>query len=130
MAGFEELEVYQLAREMANVVCAAVGDWENFHKYSVGQQIVRSADSIGANIAEGYGRHTLADNRRFVVIARGSLYETMHWFQLGCDRQLWEGKELRAVQEMLDELAPRLNAYLRSFHRRIAQAKQVQQFKP
>ncbi|AFY71922.1 S23 ribosomal protein (plasmid) [Thalassoporum mexicanum PCC 7367] len=125
MSGFLELEIYQLAERLANAVCNAVSSWENFHKYSLGQQMVRSADSIGANIAEGYGRHSLADQARFVVIARGSLYETMHWYRLGCDRQLWEGEEQRALQEMLDELAPRLNAYLRSFHRRMAQAKQV-----
>jgi four helix bundle protein len=125
LSGFLDLEVYQLSEKLANMVCKAVSSWDNFHKYSLGQQIVRSADSIGANIAEGYGRHTLADQARFVVIARGSLYETIHWYRLGCDRNLWEGKEQKALQKMLDELAPRLNAYRRSFYRRMAQAKQV-----
>ncbi|WP_366914315.1 four helix bundle protein [Mastigocoleus sp. MO_188.B34] len=39
----------------------------------VGKQIVRSADSVCANIAEGRGRFNDQDNRRFVKIARGSL---------------------------------------------------------
>ncbi len=45
----------------------------------MGTQIIRSADSVCANIAEGRGRHSDQDNRRFVKFARGSLYETVNW---------------------------------------------------
>ena len=51
-------------------------DGTRLPKNTVGKQIVRSADSIGANIAEGTGRHNFQDNQRFVKIARGSLNET------------------------------------------------------
>ena len=40
--------------------------WEPFAKNTIGTQLVRAADSIGANIAEGYGRGSFADNKRFV----------------------------------------------------------------
>ncbi|WP_333254109.1 four helix bundle protein [Microcoleus sp. S13_C5] len=39
----------------------------------MGKQIVRSADSVGANIAEGHGRYSCQDNQRFVKIALGLL---------------------------------------------------------
>lgn len=57
-----------------------------FAKDPIGKQIVRSADSIGANIAEGLGRGSFQDNRRFIKIARGSLNETQHWLRLAHTR--------------------------------------------
>ena len=75
---FENLKVYQLAEELADKIWAIVLRWDYFAKDTVGRQVVRSADGIGANLAEGTGRGTLQDNRRFVRMARGSLYETKH----------------------------------------------------
>jgi four helix bundle protein len=56
-----------------------VTDWDSLDQWSLGIQLLRSADSIGANIAEATGRTQTADRRRFYVIARGSLFETEHW---------------------------------------------------
>lgn len=74
---FENLRVYQLAEKLANEIWTIVQEWDYFAKETVGKQIVRSADSIGANIAEGNGRYNIPDNQRFVKIAKGSLYETI-----------------------------------------------------
>ncbi|WP_445629699.1 four helix bundle protein [Nostoc sp. DSM 114167] len=70
---FEDLEVYQLAQKLANEIWRIAKGWEKFTKNTLGKQIVRSADSICANIAEGRGRYNDQDNRRFVKIARGSI---------------------------------------------------------
>ena len=70
--------------------------------------------SIGANIAEGTGRGTYQDNRRFVRIARGSLYETRHWLRRAYSRRLLSDDQVAELKPLIDELAPRLNAYLRS----------------
>jgi four helix bundle protein len=67
---FQDLKVYQLAEELADAVWAIVEKWGNFARDTVGKQLVRAADSIGANIAEGSGKGTFNDNRRFVRIAR------------------------------------------------------------
>jgi four helix bundle protein len=53
---FEELEVYKLSERLADEVWAAVSSWDRFARDTAGKQIVRAADSIGANIAEGTGR--------------------------------------------------------------------------
>jgi four helix bundle protein len=55
---FEELRVYQMAEELADAVWSMVAEWETFAKETLGKQIVRSADSVGANISEGFGRVT------------------------------------------------------------------------
>jgi four helix bundle protein len=115
--GFENLAVYQLAERLAdeiwNVVCA----WDNFAKDTIGKQLVRSADSIGANIAEGTGRQSFQDNKRFVRIARGSLYETKHWLRQAFKRKLLKENQVASLKSIVDELAPRLNAYLNSIGR-------------
>lgn len=79
---------YQLAAALADDIHALVLPWPSFELWSVGIQLVRSADSIGANIAEGLGRGTLADQRRFFLIARGSLRETEHWLERASQRGL------------------------------------------
>jgi four helix bundle protein len=112
--GFEELRVYQLAEEVADAIWDLAIEWAPFAKDTVGKQAVRAADSIGANIAEGSGRGTYQDNRRFVRIARGSLYETRHWLRRAFKRRLLSDDQVNRIKPLLDELGPKLNAYLKS----------------
>lgn len=88
--------------------------WDDFARRTVGGQIVRSADSIGANIAEGTGRGSYADNRRFVRTARGSLNETRHWLRRAFKRGLLTAEHIEELKPLMDELGPRLNRYLKS----------------
>jgi four helix bundle protein len=111
---FEKLKVYQLSERLADSIWDIVLHWPFLAKDTVGKQIIRSADSIGANIAEGVGRQTYQDSRRLVRVARGSLYETKHWLRRAFKRQLLNQKCINELKSILDELLPRLNAYLRS----------------
>ncbi len=111
---FQDLQVYQLAERLANEIWTIVNDWNGFTKDTVGKQIVRSADSIGANIAEGVGRGSFQDNRRFIRIARGSLNETQHWLRQAYIRHLLTDEQVDTLKSIIDELAPKLNAYLKS----------------
>ncbi|MEL7362224.1 MAG: four helix bundle protein, partial [Bacteroidota bacterium] len=111
---YENLEVFQLAERLADRVWTVVSVWDGFAKRTVGSQLVRAADSIGANIAEGAGRGSYNDNRRFVRIARASLYETRYWLRRAHHRGLISPTDIDALTPMIDELTPRLGAYLRS----------------
>lgn len=111
---FEDLEVYRLAEEVGDRVWDLVLGWDNFAKYSMGSQMTRSADSIGANIAEGFGRFHFAENKQFNRIARGSLYETRHWIRRANKRNMISKEKLDLLNGLLNELSPRLNAYIRS----------------
>ena len=113
-SNFEKLEVYQLSEAVADRVWNLVRQWPQFAKSSIGNQLVRSADSIGANIAEGVGQKTTGANKYHVRIARGSLYETKHWLRRAYQRELLTDKQVAELKPLLDELAPRLNAYLNS----------------
>lgn len=111
---FQELQVYQLAERLADEIWKIVNTWEPFAKDTVGKQLARAADSIGANIAEGVGRGSFQDNKRFVKIARGSLNETQHWLRRAYNRNLLTPEQIDGLKPIIDELAPKLNSYLKS----------------
>jgi four helix bundle protein len=85
---FEDLRVFQLAEKLCDDIWSIVISWEYFEKNTVGMQLVKSADSVGANIAEGAGRGTHRENKRFVRISRGSLNETKYWIRRARRRSL------------------------------------------
>ena len=114
---FENLRVYKLAEELANEIWKIVLRWDTFARDTVGKQIVRSADSVGANIAEGTGRHSFQDNRRFVKTARGSLNETQHFLRCAFKRNLLTVADVKKIKPLVDNLAPQLNSYLKSIGR-------------
>ncbi|MBC8029191.1 MAG: four helix bundle protein [Pyrinomonadaceae bacterium] len=111
---FEKLRVYRLSEKLADELWKTVTGWSYFERDTVGKQLVRAGDSIGANIAEGSGRGTFLDNRRFVRMARGSLNETKHWLRRAHKRSLLTAAQTTKLKPMVDELAPMLNAYLNS----------------
>ena len=111
---FENLQVYQLSEKLSDEVWKIVLTWDSFAKNTVGAQIVRSADSIGANLAEGSGRGSNQDYKRFIKISRGSLYETRHWLRRAYKRELLSKEQIEILIPLIEELTPKLNAYLRS----------------
>ena len=88
--------------------------WNHLAQDTVGRQLIRSADSIGANIAEGTGRGSFAENRRFAKIARGSLFEVKHWLRRAYRRKLLSKSEITSLQNLTEELTPKLSAYIKS----------------
>src|SRR6188472_779675 len=84
----DNLRVYQLAMQLGEDAWALTADWQWFEKSSMVLQLVRSADSVAANISEGYGRYSFKENARFCYYARGSLRETMTWLTKAHNRKL------------------------------------------
>jgi len=76
-----ELEVYKLAEELSDLVWYDFDKWNKKVQNTVGYQIIRASDSIAANIAEGYGRYTPADRKKFYIYSRGSFEETKLWLR-------------------------------------------------
>src|SRR5262245_37833909 len=114
---FEDLRVCQLSEVLADRIWDIVLKWDFFAKDTVVRQMVKAADSVGANIAEGVGRGSFQDNRRFVRMARGSLYETRHWLRRAFRRSLLSASDIDHLRPLIDELTPKLNSYLKSIGR-------------
>ena len=60
---YENLRVFQLSELLADEIWTIVTNWKYFEKDTVGKQLVRTVDSVGANISEGAGRGSFQDNR-------------------------------------------------------------------
>jgi four helix bundle protein len=116
---FHELAVYRAAAALADDIRGCVRSWESLDMWSAGIQLLRSADSVAANIAEGTGRHSLRDQLRFYVMARASLYEVRHWLARATARNL---NLPRDVEGRSDEAGRMLNGLIAATRRR-AQAR-------
>ena len=115
---FENLRVYQLAEEIADLAWKVVAGWEYLAQQTVGVQFIKSADSMGANIAEGSGRGSPAEKKRFAKIARGSLFEVKHWLRRAYKRQLLSDSEVKLFQRLIEELTPKLSAYINAISKK------------
>jgi four helix bundle protein len=89
-------------------------DWEFKARQTIGIQMIRAANSIAVNIAEGYGRYTPNDRKRFYIIARGSLYETQCWIQKALRRNLLKEEHSSKLLNLVNILAPKLNQFIKS----------------
>ncbi len=111
---FEDLIILHNVEEMADEIWRLVLNWDVFAKDVVGKQLTRAVDSIGANIAEAYGRFHYGEKLKFLYYARGSLFETKYWLNRSCARSLIGERQLAAYGRQLNQTGKQLNAFARS----------------
>ncbi|WP_184545242.1 four helix bundle protein [Mucilaginibacter sp. FT3.2] len=109
----EELEVYNLSQVFGEQIWSIVIKWDYFAKDTIGKQIVRSADSIGANISEGFGRYHYKENKNFCYFSRGSILETKTWLLKAKSRKLIEEDDYQLLMKQLELIHLKLNAYIK-----------------
>jgi len=109
----EDLEVYNLAESFSDEIWFVVLEWNYFAKDTLGKQLVRSADSIGANIAEGFGRYHFKENRNFCYFSRGSLIETKGWITKAKTRKLISESQYSEYIHKLSIIHLKLNSYIK-----------------
>jgi len=108
----DELDIYQKSKQISKY------SWEIYSKFDfntkmvIGNQWIKSIDSVGANIAEGFGRYHYLDKNKFNYNARGSLLEAIYWTQLLEERKLINSDEIAHLTLEFDELHPKLNKYI------------------
>jgi len=72
---FEDLEIWQLARDLAKNVLKITQQQNFFHEFKLKEQVKGSSGSIMDNIAEGLGRGSRLEFVQFLSIAKGSADE-------------------------------------------------------
>jgi len=110
----KDLKIYQKSLMVGN---KSWGIYKNFSwqvKKTIGDQFIMAIDSIGANIAEGYGRFHYLDRIKFYYNARGSLLESLHWLELLKDRDLITEEDYCSMLNLLEDLNLSLNAFIKT----------------
>ena len=110
----EDLKIYQLSMDLAEKVWNNVRKWDDFSKDTIGKQLIKSVDSVSANISEGFGRYHFKDVKNFGYYSRGSLYEAKTWLTKAQNRGLIEGGEFDQFMRDINDLGVRLNNYIKS----------------
>ena len=110
----EELEVYKLALEISKLAWEIYNYLPKEHRYSLGSQFLEAADSVGANIAEGYGRFHYKDSLKFYYNSRGSLFETRHWNTLLDERNLITKDMFNKMKDLIETEQLKLNNFINS----------------
>lgn len=114
MKEIHEMDVYTLSEQLSDMIWDAFYKWSVKAQNTIGYQSIRSSDSIAANLAEGYGGYSPADRKKFYLYARGSFEETKAWLRKLIRRKVIGNEEVHKYAEIIDELGPKLNAFIRS----------------
>ncbi|HSL45376.1 MAG TPA: four helix bundle protein [Anaerolineales bacterium] len=86
MSDYRDLVFYQKAGEVVKGINDLIKTWpKTMQAQEISRQVLRSAMSIGANIAEGHGRHEGSEYIHYLIIAQGSANETDHWLHTVID---------------------------------------------
>src|SRR3989338_1319853 len=83
----------------------------------IGDQFVRSVDSVGANVAEGYGRYHYLDKIKFYYNARASLFEVKHWNYLLYRRTIITQEKFNLILKQTNHIHYHLNIFIQSCYR-------------
>lgn len=113
-----DLEIYCLAIELSDLAWKIYKDMDWQNRKVIGDQFIKAIDSIGANIAEGYGRYHYADKVKFFYNSRGSLFESKHWSFLLVRRKLIKKEDYVELLSKLDKLHQKLNSYIKSYYKK------------
>ena len=110
---FEDLEVYQLAREFRKKMYAVNRRLPDFEKFELGSQIRRAGVSLTNNIAEGHGRYHYLEQIKFCLNSRGSLEELIDDLNVCLDESYLPEKDVSALKEEAWRVHKVLSGYMR-----------------
>jgi len=123
MGSYEELILYQKSRQVVKAVDGLIKNWlKTMQVQEISRQLFRSATCVGANNAEGHGRHQGIEYIHYLIIAQGSANETEHWLHTAQDCGL-------GPKERIDELINLNNEVVRMITSTIHTIREKQQTK-
>jgi len=118
-----DLVVWRLARELRIIVYSLVKKLPAEEKYALNTQMRRAAQSIGANIAEGFGRYSYRENIQFCRQARGSAFEIRDHLVTAIDAGFISKNAYDEADALAQRVIQTINGYVRSTTDRLTRAK-------
>src|SRR5438105_5738521 len=110
---FEDLEVYQVAREFRKAMYRVAKELPDIEKFSLASQMRRAALSLTNNIAEGHGRYHYLDQIKFTLQSRGSLEELIDDLNACADENYLPATEITAMKEQAWRIRQLIDGYIR-----------------
>ena len=110
---FEDLEVYQVAREFRKAVYRVAKRLPEEEKFGLASQIRRTAVSLTNNIAEGHGRFHFLEQIKFMLQARGSLEELLDDLNVCEDEAYLAAQESETLKQEGWRVHKLINGYIR-----------------
>jgi len=107
------IDAYNWSFHLSNYVWDIVLKWDWFTKKTIGSQFVTAADSISANVAEGFGRYHKKDKIRFYRYSQGSLKECFDWNEKSKKRKLLTDQEYKHILNELQRTDPAINRLIK-----------------
>ena len=115
---YRDLAAWQKAMAMAEGTYRATETLPEAERFGLVSQMRRSAASVAANVAEGFGRGRKAEFRRFLEVARGSLFELQTHAELARRLGWLKGTLLKEIRDLSHEVDAILSGLIRSVKRR------------
>lgn len=105
----DKIDAYITAYKLSNYIWKVVMKWEKLAKWTIGKQLISSADSISANIAEGFGRYHKKEKIHFYRYSFGSMEETKDWIRKAIARDLLIEADKNYIIQELQKLPKSIN---------------------
>ncbi len=112
----EDFQTYNLAMKLGERVYLEILNWDDFNKETIGKQLIRSVDSIAANLSEGMGRFYFKERKNFTYYSRGSLFETKTWLTKASNRNLITEETYKKYLNDIDIIGVKINNYINSIN--------------
>ena len=87
--------------------------WPYLAQKTIGAQFIDAADSISANITEGFGRYHKKDKVKFHHYSRGSSLESIDWLNKSINRKLLDNNQYEHIKNELDKLPKAINTLIK-----------------
>jgi four helix bundle protein len=113
----EETRVYEMICILSDDVYDLVTRWPVLAQDTVGKQLIRALDSVGANLVEGDSRRSDADSSRYFRYARSSAREARYWLGRARARKLVRADEGDALSARVTDCGKMISGLLDYRHR-------------
>ena len=116
---FEDLEVYQLSILLTKKIYSLVKNFPLKERFIIVDQLMRAGTSIGANIAEGFGRNTTKEFLAFLYNSRGSLMEVRHFLNLSKELGYISIDKFESITKDCNLLGVKINNLINSLKKKL-----------
>ena len=120
---YRELGSYQKARQVIQATNDELKSWpKTMQAQEIARQVFRTSASVGANIAEGHGRHIGQEYIHFLIVAQGSANEVDHWLNTALDCRIGNSENIKQILALNAEARKMLAATIISLHNQSARS--------